>query len=211
MDYSDTQRWAGKGILSQNLGTGPDRGPAGSPDTTRGLPTLDEMNKKREEVRKLRGRAITRIIPNQTAGTDGSEGRTLRASRGGAIQKEAPPDGGGKTPHKEFLKAGLLKRPQKYQPEIVALCEICWFKKSTELLICKHPFSHLVHKIAQEVGRYDLHFQVCTVMALQEAAEYYLTSLLEDANLCMNHTKYITIMPNDMQLAHHTHGEHLHY
>ena len=75
----------------------------------------------------------------------------------------------------------MLKQPQKYWPGIVGLCKICWFQKSTELLICKCPFLHLVHEIAQEVGKYDMHFQVCTVLTLQEAAEYYLVSLLEDA------------------------------
>ena len=49
------------------------------------------------------------------------------------------------------------------------------------------------------------------VMALQETAEYYLTSLLEDANLCTIHGKRVTIMPKDIQLAHHICEEHLHY
>ena len=118
---------------------------------------------------------------------------------------------GGKAPCKEFLKAGMLKRPQKYWLRIVVLHKICWFQKSTELLICKHPFSHLVHKIAQDVGRYGLHFQVHVVIVLQEAAEYYFTSLLEDANLCAIHVKCITIIPKEIQLADHIHGEHLHY
>ena len=82
---------------------------------------------------------------------------------------------------------------------------------STELLIHKCPFLHLVCEIAQDVGRYDLHFQVYAVMALQEAAEYYLTCLLEDMNPYMIHIKCITIMPKDIQLACHIHGEHLHY
>ena len=59
----------------------------------------------------------------------------------------------GKAPRNEFLKAGLLKRPWKYQPGIVALNGICQFQKSTEVLICKCPFSCLVHEIAQEVGK----------------------------------------------------------
>ena len=49
------------------------------------------------------------------------------------------------------------------------------------------------------------------VMALQEAAEYYLTGLLEDANLCTIHMKHVMIMPKDIQLAHHICGEHHHY
>ena len=31
---------------------------------------------------------------------------------------------------------------------------------------------------------------------------------MEDANLCAIHTKRVTIMPKDIQLAHHIHGEH---
>ena len=34
---------------------------------------------------------------------------------------------GGKAPQKEFLKAGKVKKPQRYQPGIVALHEICQF------------------------------------------------------------------------------------
>ena len=126
-------------------------------------------------------------------------------------QKKLWPTVGGKAPIKEFLKAGMLKRPQKYQLGIVALHKIHWFQKSTELLICKLPFSHLVHEIVQEVGKYDLCFQVYVVLALQKVAEYYLTGLLEDANLCMIHMKHITIMPKDIQLGHQIHGEHLCY
>ena len=56
---------------------------------------------------------------------------------------------------------------------------------------------------------HDLHFQVCLVQGLQEAAEYYLTNIFQDANLCTIHTKHVTIMPKDIQLVHHIHGEHL--
>ena len=48
-------------------------------------------------------------------------------------------------------------------------------------------------------------------MALQEAAEFYLTGLLEDAKLCTTHAKCITIMSKDIQLAHLICGEHFHY
>ena len=46
-----------------------------------------------------------------------------------------------------------------------------------------------------------------TVNALQEAAEAYLVGLFEDSNLCAIHAKQITIMPKDIQLAHHIRGE----
>ena len=93
----------------------------------------------------------------------------------------------------------------------MALNKICQFQKSTELLIHKLPSSHLIYKIAQEVGKFDMHFQVHAILALQEAAEYYLVGLLEDTNLCMIHTQHVTIMPKDIQLPHCIYGEHLHY
>ena len=83
----------------------------------------------------------------------------------------------------------------------MALCKICRFQKSTELLICKLPFLQLVCKIAQEVGKYDLCFQVHAVLILQEAAEAYLVGLLEDTNLCAIHATRVTIMPTDILLA----------
>ena len=69
----------------------------------------------------------------------------------------------------------------------------------------------LVHKIALEVGKYDMHFQVHAILTLQEAPEAYLVGLLEDANLSTIHAKQVTIMPKDIQLAWHICGEHLHY
>ena len=53
----------------------------------------------------------------------------------------------------------------------------------------------------------DLRFQSSAILAIQEAAEYYLVRIFKDSNLCCIHTKCITIMPKDMQLAHHIHGE----
>ena len=117
----------------------------------------------------------------------------------------------GKAPQKEFLKAGKVKKTRKYQPGTVALREIWRYQKSTELLIRKLPFSWLVHEIAQEVGKRDLHFQGSTIICLQEAAEAFLVSLLEDANLCAIHAKRVTIMPKDIQLVCHIRGEHLQY
>ena len=117
---------------------------------------------------------------------------------------------GGKAPQKEFFKARKVKKPWRYWPGTVALPDR-QFQKSTELLIHKLPFSCLVCKIAQEVGKFDMHFQVHAILTLQEAAELYLVGHLEHANLCTVHTKHITIMPKDIQLAHHIHKQHLHY
>ena len=128
---------------------------------------------------------------------------------GGACPKETHPTNGGKAPQKEFWKAGKVKKTRKYWPGTVALHKIRQYHKSTELLIQKLPFSWLVHEIAQEVGKTDMRFQGSAIICLQEVAEAFLVSLLEDTNLCAIHAKRVTIMPKDVQLAHCIRGEHL--
>ena len=115
---------------------------------------------------------------------------------------------------KNLIKAGGknppctrgIKKPRRYHPGTVALWEIRRYQKSFELLIRKLPFNRLVREIAQDF-KTDLRFQAQVIGALQEAAEAYLVGLFEDTNLCAIHTKQVTIMPKDIQLAHHIRGE----
>jgi histone H3/H4 len=90
-------------------------------------------------------------------------------------------------------------------------------------LIRKLPFQRLVREIAQDF-KTDLRFQSSAVMALQEASEAYLVSLVrllshlfaqplmrtkqfEDTNLAAIHAKRVTIQPKDLQLARRLRGE----
>ncbi|XP_050998963.1 histone H3.3A-like [Acomys russatus] len=116
---------------------------------------------------------------------------------------------GGKAPRKQMAKkavrksapsTGGVKKPHRYRPGTVTLCEIRGYQKSTELLICMFPFQHLVREIAQGF-KTDLRFQSAAIGALQEASEAYVVGLLEDTNLCAIHAKRVTIMPKDIQLA----------
>ena len=63
---------------------------------------------------------------------------------------------------------GSVKKPHRYRPRTVALCEIRRYQKSTELLIRKLPFQRLVREIAQDF-KTELRLQLAAVMALQEA------------------------------------------
>ena len=98
------------------------------------------------------------------------------------------------------------KKPHRYRPGTVALREICRYQKSMELLIRRLPFQRLVREIAQDY-KSRLNFASGAILALQEAAKAYLVGLFEDTNLCAIHTKHITIMPKDIQLARHICGE----
>jgi histone H3 len=100
-----------------------------------------------------------------------------------------------------------VKRPRRNKPGVVALREIRKYQKSTETLIGKAPFQRLVREICCDVVRTDLRFQSTALLALQEAAESYLVSVTEDANLCAIHSKRVTLFPRDLQLARRLRGE----
>lgn len=87
----------------------------------------------------------------------------------------------------------------------MALSEMKRYQKSTELLIRRLSAQRLGREVAQGF-KPDLQFQGSAVLAPQEAAEAYLLGLLEDANLWTIHTKRVTIMPKDIQLARRIHG-----
>ena len=130
--------------------------------------------------------------------------QTARKSTGGkAPRKQLAIKAARKVPVKETVN---VKKPHRYRPGTVALREIRRYQKSTELLIRKLPFQRLVREIAQDF-KTDLRFQSSAVIALQEASEAYLVGLYEDTNLCAIHSKRVTIMPKDIQLARRIRGE----
>ena len=105
-----------------------------------------------------------------------------------------------KQPRSQAGQALAQQQPHRYCPGTVVLREIRRYQKSTELLMHKLPFQHLVREILQGYG---VGYRVTPAMmlALQEAAEAYLVQLLEDSNLCAIHAKCITMQPKDIQLA----------
>ena len=106
---------------------------------------------------------------------------------------------------KKMISKDLNKKKRSH-PGAVAMAEIKFLQRSTELLLRKAPFQLLVRDVAQ-ANRSDLRFQSSAIAALQEACEAYLVGLFEDTNLCAIHAKRVTIMPKDMQLARRIRGE----
>ena len=106
----------------------------------------------------------------------------------------------------EARMQGRRIKPHRYRVGTVALKDIRHFQGSTALLIRKLPFQRLVREIAQDF-KTDLRFQSAAILCLQEAAEAYLVKLFDDANLCAIHTRRVTIMTKDIQLARRIRGE----
>lgn len=111
-----------------------------------------------------------------------------------------------KTPRKKYTDLSGTGKTHRFRPGTVALREIKRFQKSTDLQIRKLPFQRLVKEIA-EIYSYNLRFQSRAIMALQEAAEAYIVSLMEDANLCSIHAGRVTVMSKDLALALRLRGE----
>ena len=87
---------------------------------------------------------------------------------------------------------GLPIKKRCYRPGTLALTEISKYQKSTDLLIKKAPFIRLVKEILHDkFGKTEIRMQHVAVEALQEAAEYYIINLFDDANLCALHAKRI--------------------
>jgi histone H3 len=100
---------------------------------------------------------------------------------------------------------GGIRKPHCYCPGTVALCKIRKYQKSTDLLIRKKLFQHLVRKIIQDCPGYwhkpPLRMQSTALLALQEAAEMYLVRYFEDCNTCALHGKRVAIFDRDMFLV----------
>ena len=116
---------------------------------------------------------------------------------------------GGKAPRKQLATkaarksapaTGGVKKPHRYRPGTVALREIRRYQKSSDLLVRKLPFQRFVREVAQDF-KTDCRFQSTAMLALQEAAEAYHVGLFEDTNLCAIHSRRVTVMPKDIQLA----------
>lgn len=99
-----------------------------------------------------------------------------------------------------------VKKPRRFRPGTVALRQIKQFQKSSDLLLRKAPFQRLVREVSQ-TGKDSLRFQSAAILAIQEAAESFIVSLLADTNLCAIHTRRVTIMPRDIHLARRLRGE----
>eukprot|EP00804_Cyclotella_cryptica_P006930 CCRYP_007092-RA/>CCRYP_007092-RA protein AED:0.01 eAED:-0.01 QI:0/-1/0/1/-1/0/1/0/136 len=101
--------------------------------------------------------------------------------------------------------SGGVKKPHCYCPGTDALCKIYRHQKSTDLLICKVPFQRLAREVLQDLNRPGSypdftteHFQVTSLLAIQESVEAFSVGLFEDANLCVIHARRVTIIPKDM-------------
>ena len=130
-----------------------------------------------------------------------------KSSGGKAPRRHVPAAAAGR----KGLRSNIdgVKKPHRYHPGTVALCEIRRYQKTTDLLIRKAPFQRLVRELLDDVQA-TIEVERCTgssILALQEAAKAHLVGVKEDTNLVALHAKRVTIMPKDIQLARRIRGD----
>lgn len=100
-------------------------------------------------------------------------------------------------------------RPQQHPPRptttrrkgSAALREIKFYQKSVFNLIPRLPFCRLCNQVLRELyPGVELRWQKAALDCLQEAAEAYLVSIMNDSNLLAHHAKRVTLMPRDIRL-----------
>ena len=169
----------------------------------------------REMARKKTTRKLPKNRPKNTLGgtkspRQGIEPTPLRktGTSTAGVKKEVcnVTVAGTKSSCRNTGSTGGIKKPMRYKPGTVALREIRWYQKSTELLIRKLAMARIIQEVAQDFKK-DLRFQKDAIAAVHEATESYAVGLMEDTNLCAIHAKRVTIMPKDMQLARRIRGE----
>lgn len=97
---------------------------------------------------------------------------------------------------------------RRRRPGTAALQEIKRYQKSTDLLLRKLPFARLVREVAQDINIVpEVRFQSSAILALQCAAEAYLVSIFDDANLLSIHANRKTVQQKDIWLARRIRGE----
>ena len=78
------------------------------------------------------------------------------------------------------------------------------------LLIPKRAFSRVVRELSQAMdkSREPLRWSAGGLLAMHEAAESYMVTLIEEGLLAAIHAKRITLFPKDLQLAKRLRGLH---
>jgi len=95
------------------------------------------------------------------------------------------------------------KKGKRYRPGQKALREIRRYQMSVELMIPKLPFARVVREITHKFtpSNQSWRWTLDALLAIQTAAEAYITSLFEDSRLCAEHGRRVTVQPKDIHLA----------
>jgi histone H3 len=89
---------------------------------------------------------------------------------------------------KKLAPVEVLRKPRRWHPGTVAKREIRKLSRSTNLLFPKLSFNRLVREVCQNVCADGKSFTSNAILAIQEAAEVYVTETFHKANMARMHS-----------------------
>jgi histone H3 len=105
-------------------------------------------------------------------------------------------------PNKDAKKTtGGVKKPHRFRPGTVALRDIRRMQKSTDLCLRRIPFIRLIREVTQNTARHDMRWSPQALLAVQTAAESFLTEVFEASNALAVANGRHTPTVVDMRLA----------
>ena len=104
-----------------------------------------------------------------------------------------------KVVHSAPATASSDKIKKRVHPSTKALREIKKYQKSTNLVIPKQSFEHVLRWIVQDI-KSGTRIERSAIECLQECLEGHVTTQFENINLCCIHRKGRMIMPKDFNL-----------
>lgn len=96
---------------------------------------------------------------------------------------------------------GHTRKMRRLKPGVQALKQIHKYQRSTDKLLPRLSFARVVREIAQDINPEIQRFEKGALDALQEAAEAYVTEVMDCSNICAIHAKRVTITPRDLSLC----------
>lgn len=99
-------------------------------------------------------------------------------------------------------KSSLPRRKRRYRPGTVSLRQIRHLQETTDFACPRAPFKRVVKDIVREVSPLSFSITKNAHLALQTAAEDFLTSLFREINRSARNAKRIKIKIDDFHLVH---------
>ena len=135
-------------------------------------------------------------VQEQAADNGGGGGGGAAAAVSASKRRKA-----GKTP---AAKLGGVRRPHRFRPGTVALREIRRYQRSTDMLLAHAPFRRMLDDIVASFsdGARTQRMTALATSVLREVSQAYVVSLLEKSMRLALHARRVTLLPQDIELAH---------
>ena len=174
-----------------------------------------QTNRKGQDQNTARRQAgVQAAIAGKEPRDFSGHGKGSKGSKGSKVARSGVATGArhrhhkGKCPVMRKESDKPVDKHRRYKPGTRSLMEIWWYQKRVGFLCSRQCFSKLIREVCVvDLKLKEFRWQAAALEAIQEAAEHYLITMFDDANMCCIHRKRVTIEPKDIKLVRHIRNE----